>query len=361
MQCTPDSNPPRQAPRRAGGSERSIGYVATRRTAKKPSAPRVPATMKAAAIDRFGPPEVLKLKVLPVPEVGPGEVLIALHAAGVGSWDAEIRGGAWTEGRPGFPLVLGTDGAGVVVAKGARVRRFALGDRVWAYEYGKAKGGFYAEYVAVNAEHVGAAPEQLDALRAGAAAVTGLTALQGIDDRLRVRRGQSVLIYGASGAVGTLAVQFAVRQRAHVIGTASGRDGRRLVVQLGADAVVDARRDDAVEQVRALAPDGLDAVLALAGGDALERMLELVRKGGRVAYPNGVEPEPRRRRGVEVLAYDAAVGRREFAHLARAVREARLQVPIAKVYPLARAADAHARIEQGHVLGRIALRIRRES
>jgi NADPH:quinone reductase len=314
--------------------------------------------MKAAAIDQFGPPSVLTLHELPVPRIGPSEVLIAVHAAGVGYWDARIRDGSWAEGRVRFPLVLGTDGAGTVVAKGTRVRRLRIGDRVWASQYMNPKGGFYAEYVTVDADSAAPAPASLDLLQAGAGAVTGLTALQGIDDVLGVRRGETVLVFGASGAVGTLAVQFAKRRQARVIGTASGRAAAALVRRLGADDVVDARKDDAVERLRSLAPEGLDAVLALAGGERLERCLDLVRPGGRVAHPNGVELEPQRRRGIATRAYDGVAGPREFARLERAVAEARLRVPVANVYPLADAAEAHARLEAGHVLGRIALRIR---
>ena len=314
--------------------------------------------MKAAAIDRFGPPSVLKLRTLPVPEPGPGEVLIALHAAGVGIWDADIRGGWWPEGRPKFPVVLGTDGAGVVTAKGKRTSRFKIGDRVWAYEFINPKGGFYAEYVAIKAQHVALVPRRLDVLHAGASAVTGLTALQGIDDHLRVRRGTTVLILGASGAVGTLAVQFAKRHRARVIGTARGRAAEKLVKKLGADAVVDPGKNDAAERLHALVPGGLDAVLVLAGGKNLESLLDLVRSGGRIAYPNGVEPEPRRRPKVQMNSYDGIVSPRHFSRLNRAVEEARLQVPIAAVYPLTQAARAHERLKRGHVLGRIVLRIR---
>jgi NADPH2:quinone reductase len=97
--------------------------------------------MKAAAIDRFGGPSNLKLRTLPRPEPGPNEVLIQLHAAGIGVWDADVRKGYWPSGRPKFPLVLGTDGAGTVAAKGSRVRRFDVGERVWAYEFANPKGG----------------------------------------------------------------------------------------------------------------------------------------------------------------------------------------------------------------------------
>ena len=97
--------------------------------------------MKAAAIDRFGPPSVLKLNELPVPKPAPNEVLIALTASGVGVWDADVRKGWWPRGRPAFPLVLGTDSAGTVAAKGARVRRFSIGELVWAYEFANPRAG----------------------------------------------------------------------------------------------------------------------------------------------------------------------------------------------------------------------------
>ena len=323
----------------------------------------IPATMKAAAIDRFGPPSILKLHTLPVPAPGPNEVLIRLHAAGVGVWDASVRDGSWRPfGQPRFPLIPGTDGAGIVVSKGARVRRFRVGDRLWAYHYANPKGGFYAEYVAVDVRHAGPVPAHLDFLQAAAAATTGLTAIEGVDDALRLRRSETVLIYGATGAVGTLAIQFAKRLGARVIATASGRDAAALVRRLGADSVFDARSRHALQQFQEIAPDGVDAALVLASDDSLEECLDGVRRrDGRIAYPNGVEPEPRRRKSIRVVAYDAVAGPREFAKLERAASEARLRVPIAAVYPLAQAAKAHARLGRGHLLGRIALRIYRSS
>jgi len=350
------------AARRAAGRRTARARTAARRTARAPVTARgagaIPTTMKAAALDRFGPPSVFAVKEVPVPEPGPRDVLIAVHAVGVGYWDARARDGSWAEKKTRFPLVLGTDGSGEVVARGARVRRLDVGERVWASQYQNPKGGFYAEYVAVEADNAAPVPPGLELLEAGAAAATGLTALQGIDDVLGVRRGETVLVFGASGAVGTLAVQFARRRGARVLGTASGRDAAALVRELGAEEVIDARRDDAVERLRALAPDGLDAVLALAGGEPLERCLDLVRAGGRVAFPNGVEPEPRRRRGIRTRAFDGVAGPRGLAKLGSAVEEAGLRVPIAAVFPLAQAAKAHARLEEGHVLGRIVLQVR---
>ena len=314
--------------------------------------------MRAAAIDRFGSPSVLAIHELPVPKPGPNEVLIALYAAGVGVWDADIRKGWWPQGKPKFPLVLGSDGAGVVAACGARVRRFSEGDRVWAYEFINRKGGFYAEYVALNSGHVALLPKRLNFVEAGASAVTGLTALQGIDVHLRVKARDTVLVFGATGAVGSLAVQFAKRHGARVVGTGRGKAAVEFIRKLGADKAVDVKRNDAAEQVREFAPNGFNAVLALAGGDSLQQLLKLVRNGGRIAYPNGVEPEPKRPPKVKLVSYDAEVGLKQFERLNQAVEEAKLKAPIAAVFSLEEAAKAHARVEKGHLFGRIALRIR---
>lgn len=318
----------------------------------------IPDTMKAAAVDRFGPPSALTLHELTVPKPGPQEVLIAIDTAGIGTWDASIRDGSWRKsGRPRFPLVPGVDGAGIVVAKGRRVRRVQLGDRVYAYEFGNRHGGFYAEFAAARAEHVGRVPKGLALRDAGAVATTGLTALQGIDT-LELRAGQTVLIFGASGAVGTMAVQFAVQRGARVIATASGAAAVRLVRKLGADHVIDARRADSIEQLRKLSPGGLDRVLALAGGDELERCLDFVRPGGRVVHPNGVEPVPKKRPTFRLRAYDAIANPREFEKLNRHLRNRKIRVPIDASYPLGKAAQAHRRLDREHVLGRMVLRVR---
>ena len=317
----------------------------------------IPKTMRAAAIGRFGGPDVLRIRALPVPVPGPGDILIALHTAGVGGWDASIRGGWSPGGRPRFPLVLGTDGAGTVAAVGARVRRLAVGDRVYSYSWPN-PSGFYAEYVAVSAERVAPVPKRLNLTSAGAIPTTGVTALQGVDDALHLKKGETVIVHGASGGVGSLALQFAKWRGARVLAMASGKDGLALVRRLGADVAVDGRRQDIAAAARRFAPDGVDAVLAFAGGKGLTRSLDALRRGGRVAYPNGVAPAPRKRQGIKIIAYDSVSGVREFERLGRAVERARLKVPIAAAYPLAQAARAHRRLARGHVLGKIVLRIR---
>jgi len=317
----------------------------------------VPRTMFAAAIDRFGGPEVIAAHALPVPEIDAGEVLIAVDTAGVGPWDADVREGFFASRKLHFPLVLGYDGAGIIAKVSSRVRRLKVGDEVYSYNWQNPKGGFYAEYVAVPADKVAPIPKRLDLRHAGAIAITGLTALQGIDDALGLKKGETIIIHGASGGVGTLAVQFARLRGARVFATASGNDGVELVREMGAHAAVDGKRVDIDDQARRFAPDGVDAVLAFAGGDALEKCLTTLRPSGRVAHPNGIEPAPRKRRGMKLIRYDGISGVREFERLNAAVQAAKLKVPIAECYPLARAYKAHERLAEGHVVGKIILAV----
>ena len=144
------------------------------------------------------------------------------------------------------------DGAGVVVATGAR--RIHIGDEVWAMDYANARNGFCAEYITVDENRAARKPRGLDLLHAGAAVTTGLTALHGIDNVLHVKRGETVFIFGASGAVGTLAIQFAKRKKARVLATASGLRATTLVRHLGADGAVDARSAGAAHSFRAWLP-----------------------------------------------------------------------------------------------------------
>jgi NADPH2:quinone reductase len=317
----------------------------------------VPQQMRAAAIDQAGEASALTLHTLAVPRADAGEVLIGLRTAGVASWDVEIRRHPEDIKNSKRPLVLGTDGAGVIAAVGPGVHGFKVGDEVYAYSWDNPKGGFYAEYVAVPAERVGHVPSGLTLTQAGAIGTTALTALQGVDDALHVKSGETLIIHGAAGGVGTLAVQFAKLRGARVLATVSGEDEIALVRGLGADAVVDGRHGDIAAAAHAFAPQGVDALLALAGGEALARGIDALKKGGRVAYPSGVRPAPEPRDGISIVRYDAVPGPKQFEQLNAAIEAAKLTVPIAAEFSLADAAKAQERIEAGHVPGKVVLQI----
>ena len=215
-------------------------------------------TMKAIALDRFGGLETMKLQMLPVPEVDPVEVLIHVEWAGVGQWDPFEREGGFAKLfgiEPKFPYVIGSDGAGTIAAVGDRVKGLKPGDRVYAFSLVNPKGGFYAEYVAVKADDVSRIPGKLTTQQAGAMPVDAMTALRGLDDTLALKPAESVMIFGASGGIGYLAVQLAKRMDARVFAVASGSDGVALVKRLGADAVVDGHKDDIAATARRFAPE----------------------------------------------------------------------------------------------------------
>jgi len=311
----------------------------------------VPDTMLAAAFDKGGGPEVLSIHHLPVPKPKAGEVLIAVHAAGVAVWEIGMRQQAGDHASS--PMVLGGDGSGKVAALGPGVSGFRVGDQV----YGSGSRGFYAEYTTAKAEHIARIPKGIGLTEAGVLAISGLSALQGIDDVLHMKRGETLIVHGAAGGVGTLAVQFAKLRGLRVLATAATDEGLALAKKLGADEVVNGRTGDIAAAAHSFAPHGVDAVLGLAGGDALEHCIDTLRRDGpgRVAYLYGLEPIPRPRGAITMILYNFVAGVPEFERLNEAVKAARLQVPVAAEYPLEKAAEAHRRLEAGHLLGKIAL------
>lgn len=312
--------------------------------------------MHAAAIDEFG--GAITPHTLPLPQVGSDEILIRIEAAGVGRWDPYEREGEFArmmEAEPKFPYVLGSDGAGTVAEIGAKVRNFKKGDRVYAFGFMNPKGGFYAQYVAVKAANASPIPGKLTLEQAGVLAVDGITALRGLDDVLGLKAGNSLLILGASGGIGHLAVQLAKRVGARVLAVASGDDGVALVRRLGADATVDGHRDDVAAAARQFAPAGLDAVLLTTGGKAAQDVLDAVRDGGRVAYPNGVQPVPEAHPGIRVSSYDGTPSPDAIKKLNSLIEKGPFEVHIARTFRLDQAAEAHRALGE-HFIGKLALR-----
>ena len=316
-------------------------------------------TMKAAAIDRFGGPEEFSVHTLSVPQVGPDEVLVRVDTAGVGEWDPWVREGEFaqmTGKKPDFPYVMGADGAGTVTTVGKNVKKFREGDKVYGYNALSSRSGFYAEYAAVAADDLAPLPNGLSLEAAGAMPADAVTALCGLE-LLGIKSGDNVLIFGASGGIGHIAVQLAKRMGARVLAVASGADGVTLVRQLGADAVIDGHREDIAKAAREFAPSGIDAALFTAGGTEADTSIATLRKGGRIAYPRGVEPEPKGRDDIKSSAYDGRVTAGLYERLNRLIEAAPFTVTVASTYPLEQAGAAHRALDQHH-LGKLALKIR---
>ena len=316
-------------------------------------------TMRAVALDSFGGPEALKIQNIPVPQPDDDEVLIRVGAAGVGAWDPYEREGGFVEItgiQPTFPYVLGTDGAGTIEAVGKNVTRFKQGDRVYAAELGNPKGGFYAQYAAVKADNVSLIPGNLSIEQAAVLPTDAVTALTGLENVLGLEQGESLMIFGASGGIGHLAVQLAKRLGAHVFAIASGDDGVQFAKKLGADVAVDGRSDDVLSAAKKFAPNGIDAALVTAGGEKTNQALSAIRKGGRIAYPHGVMPEPVAPDGVSIDAYDGEASRALIDQLNTLIDSAPFMVHVDRTFRLEDVAEAHQSLAEHH-LGKIALRI----
>lgn len=331
--------------------------------------------MKAVQQYAFGGPEVLRYEDAPMPDILPGEVLVRVHAVGVNPPDWYLRDGyrmlppEW-QPKVSFPVILGTDISGVIVAVGASVRDFAIGDDVYAmvrFPEGAAGGSrAYAEYVSVAATEVAHKPRRLDHLHAAAAPMSLLTAWQflieqghDVENPLQANRhepvplaGKTVLINGAAGGVGHFAVQLAKWQGAHVIAVASGKH-EAFLHSLGADEFIDYTTHAAEEEVR-----NVDLVIDAVGGPTTGRFLRTLRPGGALfpIFPLGFSgAEEASKLGVIVSATQVRSSGAQLAQLADLLDKGVVQVVIDSTFPLAEARQAHERAARGHIRGKIVL------
>ncbi|HET7487039.1 MAG TPA: NADP-dependent oxidoreductase [Acidimicrobiales bacterium] len=307
--------------------------------------------MHAIAISRYGGPEVLEPTELPSPPLGPDVVLVRTRAAGVNPVDYKAVAGGLEGGFPcHFPLVPGWDVAGTVEAAGPDVAEFAPGDEVIAYaRRDDVQWGTYAELVPVPVRAVAPKPASTGWAEAGALPLAGLTAWQALERGLGVGAGDVVLVHAAGGGVGHLAVQLAlVRGAARVIGTASPSTFD-FVRSLGAEPV--AYGPGLAERVLDLVPGGVDAVLDLAGGEALAATPALLKPAGRLT--SILEPDTvAKLEGRYVFVRPDGA---QLAELGRLVDEGRLGVHLERTFPLDDAADAHRQLMDRHVHGKLAL------
>lgn len=315
--------------------------------------------MRAMAIEGYGDADCLRQMALPRPKPGRGEMLLRVVSAGVSPVDALIRSGALAEHIPGiFPIVLGWDAAGVVEEFGPGAGRFRKGDRVWACaRKPTAQWGCYAEYVAVSEDAAGPMPARLLFEEAAAVPLCALAAYQCLVVEPAVQAGQSVLIHGAAGGVGHFAVQLAKLQGARVLASAS-TDNQSFVLGLGAAVCIDSGVEAVHEAARRHIPDGVDLALDLVGGERLELLYETVKPGGRLISLAAV-PDPSRceTAGIAGQARFVEPNAAQLEQIARHFDNHTLKTHVQKIYPLARAAEAHRALEQGHVRGKLVLNL----
>ena len=301
------------------------------------------------AYDRFGADEVLSLRELPDPKVGPGEVRIRVRRAGVNpvDWKA-MSGGLDALMDAVFPVVPGWDVAGVVEAVGIDAPEFSIGDEVVAYARKDVlHGGTFAELVTMSVRAVAAKPAALGWEEAGGLPLAGLTALQTLD-RLAVTEAETVLIHGGAGGVGALAVQIATARGARVLATASPAN-HEFLAELGATPV--AYGEGVVQRVRALAPVGVDVVADFVGGVREVTMAVLAGHGRHASIADGSVLETG---GSWFWVRPSADGLMELGRLADA---GDLRVPIADVMPLDQLPAAFTRSQGGHVRGKLVIAI----
>jgi len=309
-------------------------------------------TMPAWAISKYGGPK--RMMNLPIPLIGPEDVLIRIHGAEVGNWDQVIRTGEWPMHRP-FPLVLGLGGAGTVAAAGSHVKGFEKLDRVYAYSYPLYDNGAWAKYMLVHERYAAMAPSTMDLTAAGTFPIAGLTAYETITDVLKVSRDDVVLITAGAGGVGHLAVQLAAHAGAHVITTASHKN-REFLERLGAELVIDYNKEDLVAAVRSHYKDGVDKALNGVAGETADQVAETLRQGGHMIDLTASVTS--RRRGVHIEAdYGVQASGERLAKLSKMIDNNALKVEIQKIYSFAHAADALKTVLGKHVRGKIGIKM----
>ena len=308
--------------------------------------------MRSIRQQTLGGPDVLELVEVQRPDPGPTEVLVRVGAAGVNPVDWKIRAHGGFLGQP--PFTVGWDVAGVVEEVGFGVTRFAVGDRVFGMPRFPGEAAAYAEYVTSPSRQLARTPDTLGDTEAGALPLAGLTAWQALVETADVQPGQRVLILGAAGGVGHLAVQIAKARGAYVIGTASAPK-LGFVQELGADEVVDYTSEDVAQGVREA-----DAVLDTVGGDTAQSALPVVRDGGIVVTLSGAAAGPLRElaggrvRVADILVEPDRVGMEAIAGLAAT---GALRAHVSRTFPLEQAADAHELGETGRTQGKLVLTV----
>src|SRR2546423_4686802 len=312
-------------------------------------------TMKAVVIHKYGGPEVLKYEDVPRPEPKDDQLLIRVIAAGVNPVDGMIRSGLFgKDGSRAFPIILGGDVAGVVEKIGSKVTKFKAGDPVFAYVSLDNSGG-YAQYALVKEGEAASKPKALTYVEAAAVPVVALTAWQALVDTAKLSGGQTVLIHGGSGGVGTFAIQIAKARGARVIATASTAN-QDLLKQLGADVAIDYTK----QKFEDVAKD-VDVVLDSVGKDTLARSYAVVKKGGFIAtLVSRLDQAELDKHGIRGASIAVKPNGPQLAEIAKLIDEKKIKPIVSEVLPLTDAVKAQEQAATHHTRGKIVLKVAEE-
>jgi NADPH:quinone reductase-like Zn-dependent oxidoreductase len=313
----------------------------------------LPRSMQAVVAHEFGGPEVLHLESVPRPRPKPNEILLKVIASGVNPADPLIVGGKFArEFGTHLPLIPGYEVCGVVEEAGADVHKLKAGDIVYAYLLW---GGGWAEYCLTNENEAAIKPASLTGVEAAAVPLAALTAWQALIDTAHLAAGQTVLIHGGSGGVGSFAIQIAKAKGAHVIATASTLNQETLR-ELGADESIDYTKGPFEEKVH-----DLDVVLDTVGGETLARSYKVVKKGGTIVTIRGrVDPKEAARYGIQASGLASHPDARELSEISKLIEAKKIRPLVSQVRPLRDAADAARRAETHHTRGKVVLRVSEE-
>ncbi|HEU5052069.1 MAG TPA: NADP-dependent oxidoreductase [Hanamia sp.] len=314
--------------------------------------------MKAAIINKFGPPEVLHITEIEKPVPNENEVLIKIKFAGINPVDTKVRAGTSAMSKTlHLPVILGWDVSGTIESVGKNVSNFKPGDEVFGCLGFPGLGKTYAQFTVADPKLISKKPSDISFEEAAAVPLAGLTAYQAINEHLKVSKGQKVLVQAAAGGVGHLAVQFAKLNGAFVAGTASG-ENEAFLKSLGVDQFINYKTEKFEEVVH-----DADAILDAMGGEILYRSIACVKKGGRVVcLPSSTKNDPKaielaKKHQVELIWPMMHPDGKEMTLIAGLMEQKKLKVKIDKVFNLDQIVEAHKQVETHGTDGKVVIKI----